>query len=336
MRQETGAISMIPGQAELETLKQIATMIVKSGLAPSEVGTVEKAVIIMLKARELGVPPMQALSTIYVVSNKPTLSADLMVALLRREGHKVWVTKTDAEICTMRGHRRGESEHTVELSFGRADAEKTGRWGKGTWAQYPAQMLYARCAARLCRMIAPDVLAGMYTPEEMGAAVTYSDDGGETIVTTTATEVRPTPAEQRQPTPIRPPVAQAIATQNGLDQNGQPLTPLTGEEFASWIGVMTGRDPVQDKSFAEELKQKAGGYANTGEWWKAARKENNTDPYRVMLKKSVEVIGGTDWKWDEAESLPVPTKELGEVAPWEDEQAIEDLPAHKEFSGGEK
>lgn len=180
-------MSIIPNGGEWDTMEKIAKTIVASGLAPAEVNSPQKALVILLKARELGVPPMQALSNIHVVKGKPTLAADLMVGLLRREGHKVWVIETTDECCTMKGHRKGEPEHVVTVSFTKADGMKAGKWGEGTWKQYPAQMLYARCAARICRMVAPDVLAGMYTADEMGASVSYSDDGHEVI------EVEPVP-----------------------------------------------------------------------------------------------------------------------------------------------
>lgn len=175
VRPQVSAMSVLPSSGEWNQMVQIAETIVKSGLAPQDVKTPQQALVIMLKARELGVPPMQALSTIYVVKGKPTLSSDLMVALLRREGHKVWVTVTSDKVCTMRGHRLGEENRTVEITFTIEDANKAQITGSPTWKNYPAQMLYARCSARICRMLAPDVLAGMYTPDELQQGGNVSD-----------------------------------------------------------------------------------------------------------------------------------------------------------------
>lgn len=50
------------------------------------------------------------------------------------------------------------------------DAKRAGITGKGTWAAYPAAMLRHRCAADLAREVYPDVLLGLYDPEELGDA----------------------------------------------------------------------------------------------------------------------------------------------------------------------
>ena len=46
----------------------------------------EEAAFLLMTGRELGLSPMQSLRGIYVVSGKPVLSADLMVAAVRRSG----------------------------------------------------------------------------------------------------------------------------------------------------------------------------------------------------------------------------------------------------------
>ena len=36
------------------------------------------------------------------------------------------------------------------------------------WLKIPTDMLVARAQSRLCRMVYPDLLAGLYTPDELG------------------------------------------------------------------------------------------------------------------------------------------------------------------------
>jgi RecT family len=48
-----------------------------------------------------------------------------------------------------------------------ADAKRAQVTGKPIWSQYPAQMLRHRCSADLAREVYPDVVLGLYTPEEM-------------------------------------------------------------------------------------------------------------------------------------------------------------------------
>jgi hypothetical protein len=118
-----------------------------------------------------------------------------MVAILRRAGHKLWVLKSTDTECVMKGHRRDEPDRVVEIHFTYEDATRAGltnpdrNGNPSTWMKYPAQLCYARCASRLARILAPDELAGMYTPEELGANIQYSEDGAETVV---VEQVKPT------------------------------------------------------------------------------------------------------------------------------------------------
>lgn len=148
---------------DVERLAKIATA---SGLC--RVKRPEEAAVILLTGRELGLSPMQSLRGIYVVNGTPVLSADLLVAVVRRSGLcGSWrVVESTPERCTITTTRVGETEPSTR-TWTMADAKRAGVVGKPIWAQYPAQMLRHRCAADLAREVYPDVVLGLYTPEEM-------------------------------------------------------------------------------------------------------------------------------------------------------------------------
>lgn len=150
-------------------LRQQAEILVKTGFLPAEIKTAEQAIAICLKGAELGVPPMYALSNIHVIKGKPTCSAELMLALVKRDHGRdaVHVTETTAEQCTVTyrdGSHRGSYTFTIQ------DAKRAGLSG-GNWTGYPAAMLRARCISAVARMAFPDSIGGMYTPDEVGAVV---------------------------------------------------------------------------------------------------------------------------------------------------------------------
>jgi len=156
-----------------------ADILLKSGMLPAEVKTPAAAVAIMLTGRELGIPPMQAFRSVYVVKGKPTLSAQLMGALILRAGHSYRVIESSNTKCTIEFRRRNGLTYVHE--FTAEDAKRAGLSGQ-TWQAYPKAMLFSRCMSAGARVAMPDVLAGMYTPEELADPDTVVvGDGGEVI-----------------------------------------------------------------------------------------------------------------------------------------------------------
>jgi len=166
--------------AEWQTMKEQASVLVKSGFLPKAVDTPEKAVAIMLSGKELGVPAMQALRGITVIQGTPTIKPELMLALCI---HRVpeftfkW-GKCDTQTATFICQRPGMAA-AYTSTFTMADAKQAGLLAKGgSWNTYPANMLRWRALANALHAVCPDVLVGVYTPEEFGANV---DADGEII-----------------------------------------------------------------------------------------------------------------------------------------------------------
>ena len=171
MGTETGlALRPQGGALEISTLtdvERLATLAVASGLV--QVRRAEEAAMLLITGRELGLSPMQSLRGIYVVNGRLVLSADLLVAIVRRSGLcESWqVVTSTAERCTIETKRRGEPT-AARKTWTMEDARRASLNGKGTWGSYPAQMLRHRCAADLAREVYPDVVLGLYAPEEFG------------------------------------------------------------------------------------------------------------------------------------------------------------------------
>lgn len=188
-RPVSNSISLYPTSDELKLMWQLADTLVKSGLAPYGIDSTQKALIVMLKGRELGLPMMQALANISVINGKPTLSAALMLTLAEKAGHKWWIVETSATRCEMAGYRAGDPNHIIISVFTIEEANKAGLTnrgsnsrGKSPWEAYTEDMLFARCSARHARRLDPAQLGKNYTPEEMGADVTFDESGQQVVV----------------------------------------------------------------------------------------------------------------------------------------------------------
>ncbi len=166
-----------PGQWQV--MKEQATMLVRSGFLPESVNTPEKAIAIAMKGQEIGMPMMQAYSQIHVIKGKPTLSAEGINSLIRRNcpGAKLEFLERTEEQCIIKATRPLEAP--AMFSFTMADAKRAGITNNPSWTKYPRQMLFARCISEVGRTMFPDCLSGIsYVPEELGADV---DENGEVI-----------------------------------------------------------------------------------------------------------------------------------------------------------
>jgi hypothetical protein len=124
--------------------------------------------MILLTGRDLGLTASQSFRAIYVVSGKPVVSSDAMVAAIRRSGLCAsWrVVESTVERCTIETTRVGESEPERE-TFTLDDAKRAGLDRRDVWRAYPRDMLRHRAAAGLARRVYPDVVLGCYAPGEL-------------------------------------------------------------------------------------------------------------------------------------------------------------------------
>jgi len=147
---------------------QLAKLLVASRLLPKSIATPEAAFVVIMAGRELGLTAMQSIRSIHVVDGKPTMSADLMVALTKRSPacEFLRLVESTTERAAYETRRRGEPD-TTTIGFTIDDASKAGLLGRGPWRQYPAAMLRARAAAAICRAVYPDLMLGVYETDEL-------------------------------------------------------------------------------------------------------------------------------------------------------------------------
>lgn len=167
--------AIMPTADEFQFIFTMADALAKSQLVPSSCRNKPADVaIILLAARDMGIPLTQALAKLHVIDSRLTLSAEVMVALVMRDGHLLWCDELTAQKATACGQRKG-SPYIGRFTFTIEDAAVAGLIGKDNWQHYPKAMLWARAVSGLVRMTFPDVTAGVsYTPEEMGDAETFT------------------------------------------------------------------------------------------------------------------------------------------------------------------
>ena len=174
-------------------------------------------------AEALGVSPIHAITSIHVISGKPSASADLIAALIRRAGHKLRVIE-GTDLCTAQIIRADDPDFTFAATFTMADARAAKLTGNPSWTKFPRAMLRSRAITEVARQAASDALFGVvYTPEELGAEV---DDQGNVV------DAAPEPARQVESPHQQPPrQARPSNTRSGMGALREATAPPAAPEW---------------------------------------------------------------------------------------------------------
>jgi len=167
VRQDTR--SMIPSEHEMMVYNTMAKQAVTSKMYKG-IGDESGVMMIMLSARELGIPAMQALNGgLNIIQGKVEISARMMNAMIRKAGHQIRVKESTNNSCTLEGFRCDTGEKLI-ASFSVAEAQLAGlvKTGGG-WSKWPKDMCFARALSRLARQLFSDVIGIGYVEGEIQA-----------------------------------------------------------------------------------------------------------------------------------------------------------------------
>jgi hypothetical protein len=195
--------------ANFEQMMIQADVLVKSGLLPAEIKTAAAAATIMLTGREYGMTTMQSFRFLCVVKGKISMYAQCMAALILNAGHCYHVDEMTDERCTITFTRKGGKPKAYTFTMG--DAKRADLSGGINYQKYPAQMLWARCMAKGARAEMPDVIGGMYTPDELSSGAVLEPMGDVVDVKPTITIITSEQPAEAQATPQPALTAQQIA-----------------------------------------------------------------------------------------------------------------------------
>jgi 5'-3' exonuclease len=146
---------------------QLAQLLFKARLFGAY-GTPEAVLSTVLSGRELGLSAMASLRAFHVVEGRPTMAADALRALVLKSGKAKTFrcTERTAQAATFTTTREGEEPMELRYTIEEAQAAGLVKNG-GSWTKNPADMLVARASSKLARLVYPDVVAGLYAPEEL-------------------------------------------------------------------------------------------------------------------------------------------------------------------------
>lgn len=237
----------------------------------------------IITGHELGLGPMQALRSIHVVKGKPILSADLMVALVKRSSACRYfrVVESTPERAVYETQREGDPEPT-RLAWTMQDAKRAKLTGNGNWQKHPAAMLRARCSSALARAVYPDMVAGVYEEDEgteigdvaspAGRQPSRAPERGPTEFPGASLYGGSEPDAGGEPVVEDAEVVEEVERGSGIREPAAPIVPQTAdptdresrlEAFNRWINPAVRRfraSEVTPQQLGDELRQVTAGW----------------------------------------------------------------------------
>ena len=166
----TQAIVQQPQQVGLSEQVQYANAVARAGLLPQAYRNKPADIIVAMGlGQSMGLSPMESVYRINVIQGKPTASAELIAAQVRKAGHKLRLKKDEARqsvTCTI--IRADDPDAPFSVTRDRRWAEQMGLIGKDNYKKQPMTMLTWRAITACAREACPEALYGVaYTPDEM-------------------------------------------------------------------------------------------------------------------------------------------------------------------------
>ena len=175
----------------LEAVKELGSWIARSGVFNCQKD--EQGNMIALECLATRKTPFDFKREFHLVNGSLTMRSDAMLAGYRTRGGKVIWKQFDSTAAIGVWKYDGNE---CEIGFTTEDAKVAGllpaKPGSG-WAKDPSAMLRARCISKAIRMLAPEVVAGLYSPEEAADFATPSTPA-PTAPTRQTVNVTPEPA----------------------------------------------------------------------------------------------------------------------------------------------
>lgn len=139
----------------------------------------QQAIALMLLCQSENMHPAVAMRDFHIISGKPALKADAMLARFKAAGGRIrWNEYTDDSVSATFTAPDGD---TITVDWTPERVKKAQLGGNAMHQKFPRQMLKARCISEGIRAVYPGVLSGLYAPEEVREFTTLAETSGTNL-----------------------------------------------------------------------------------------------------------------------------------------------------------
>lgn len=258
---------LVPSKDPVELAKMACAML---GLPPNDY---MKVAGIIISGYELGIPPMTAARSIYIIQGRPAISSEMQRALVMASPkckyfivHPAQTANGDmivtAEAERSNGAKKSVTAKKSQFQFMFASDSKS----RVRWINYPERMLTAAASRWLVRDLFPDVISGFGDLEEDDSERDHTPIN-ITPVTADVRRLQP-PVQDERSEPSEPAQAQSVTSEtlSKAKKRGKPKPPPVSDVSANTGGrpeptgsdtapVGRSADTVRGQSETESVAQ---------------------------------------------------------------------------------
>ncbi|OYW31997.1 MAG: hypothetical protein B7Z41_09770 [Rhizobiales bacterium 12-66-7] len=231
----------------IDQVWRLATILCQAEMVPKSLNTPAKATVAIMHGMEVGLMPLQAMQSIAVINNMPSIYGDAMLALVISKpvygDHKESIEFDDQGVpwsATCSARRKGSNEWRTQ-TITRAQAQKAGWWSKaGPWSATPQRMLQMRARGWCLRDTFPDVLRGLVMAEEAADIVDITEQGSAT----TSRPPEPKRTDFTKDGPHRTAAKPAANISDAEPAHDAETSEIQKPTAATWFPDVVGQDAI--------------------------------------------------------------------------------------------
>lgn len=230
-----------------------------AGLIPQGTTTYQ-AMAIIQAGKEMGLQPLQSLRSMNFIKGRLVMSVQLQLALAKSTKNVIVENLEESDdfckVVLKRGDEVIACEYTVE------DAKKAGLIKPdGNWIKYQRQMLRWRAIGDALRIICPDLVMGLLSPEEAESIESFAPQvkTNKPAVTSPQTKTEPANTETQKTITIIKAITQKPGKNNSVRYK---ITGETADYFTFDAKYATLAKSAQDATLKVEIQYKVGNFGN--------------------------------------------------------------------------
>ena len=151
----------------ISDIQSVGAAIAQSGMFG--INNAGAGLVVAMTCHSQGISLLEFSRTYHIVNGKPSMRADAMLAEYRKHGGKYVIVENSVNRAAAKFTFEGQEylgEFTMDDAKATGDCMDKGAM-KYNWSHRPADMLWARMVSRSVRRLCPEIVAGVYTPEEV-------------------------------------------------------------------------------------------------------------------------------------------------------------------------